>query len=144
MASFRFFRTSAAALSAAFLLEAVTNGQQAEKQGEKPAKASEGAYKILKTFDVGEVQVHKDPGAGGIGSSDIGNLSQIVPTINPYLKISEAPTHSPEFATAAGSELGAERMIVAAKAMAMTAIDLLMAPVKVNDVWADFKKNQAK
>ncbi len=98
----------------------------------------------LKTFAVGDIQVHKDPSAGGIGSSDIGNLSQIVPTINPYLKISEAPTHSPEFATAAGSELGAERMIVAAKAIAMTAIDLLMTPDKVNDVWADFKKNQGK
>jgi amidohydrolase len=96
----------------------------------------------LAAFDVGEIQVHKDPSAGGIGSSDIGNVSQIVPTLNPYIKIGDAPTHSLGFAEAAISDFAARRMIVAAKAMAMTAIDLLMIPDKMTAVWDEFKKNK--
>jgi amidohydrolase len=98
----------------------------------------------LKTFDIGDIRYHKDPGAGGIGSSDIGNLSQIVPTINPYLKIADVPTHSPEFAQAAGTQLGVDRMIVAGKAMAMTAADLFLLPEKMRGVRDDFEKNRGK
>lgn len=65
-----------------------------------------------------------------IGSSDIGNLSQIVPTIHPALAICDhnmAP-HSMEFAGAAGSEAGIKGMLLAAKAIALTALDLITRP----------------
>lgn len=43
---------------------------------------------------------------GGMGSSDIGDVSHVVPTIHPYFQISPRGTvsHSPEFAQAAVSE----------------------------------------
>jgi len=65
--------------------------------------------------------------SGGMGSTDMGNVSQVVPAIHPYIKIAEAgtPAHSEEFAQAADSELGYEAMITAAKSLAMTGVDIL-------------------
>lgn len=60
------------------------------------------------------------------GSTDVGNVSHRVPTIHPDIGIGSSLTaHTPEFALAAGSEYAQERVLVGAKAMAMTAIDLL-------------------
>ncbi|MDA8189143.1 MAG: M20 family metallopeptidase [Dehalococcoidales bacterium] len=61
------------------------------------------------------------------GSTDMGNVSQVVPAIHPSIGIAEETisTHSPEFATAAISESGHHGLLNAAKALAMTTIDLL-------------------
>lgn len=60
------------------------------------------------------------------GSTDVGNVSYLVPTIHPDLAIGcGASAHTPEFALAAGSEVAQQRILVGAKAMAMTAIDLI-------------------
>jgi metal-dependent amidase/aminoacylase/carboxypeptidase family protein len=60
------------------------------------------------------------------GSTDVGNVSQIVPTIHPDICIGGGiAAHTPEFATVAASDYAQERVLVGAKAMAMTAIDLL-------------------
>jgi metal-dependent amidase/aminoacylase/carboxypeptidase family protein len=61
------------------------------------------------------------------GSTDMGNVSQRVPSIHPML--ASAPIHctihNPEFAKWAGSELGDAAAIDGAKALAMTALDYL-------------------
>ena len=60
------------------------------------------------------------------GSTDVGNVSHVVPTIHPDLGIgSNLAAHTLEFAQAAGGEYAQERLLVGAKAMVMTAIDLL-------------------
>ena len=61
------------------------------------------------------------------GSTDMGNVSHIVPSIQPYVAVVKPGVliHSPEFAAAAASEDGMKAMLDAAKAMAMTAVDLL-------------------
>ncbi len=60
------------------------------------------------------------------GSTDVGNVSHVVPTIHPDLGIgSNLATHTLEFAQAAGSAYAQERLVVGVKAMVMTAIDLL-------------------
>jgi amidohydrolase len=63
----------------------------------------------------------------GFGSTDMGNVSQWVPSIHPTIAIafSEVLIHTPEFATAAASEAGHEGLMDAAKAMAMTVADIL-------------------
>ena len=58
------------------------------------------------------------------GSSDMGNVGEVCPMIHPYVKISDSVTHSSEFAVAAGSEEGMKGMLKAAKALAMTTLDL--------------------
>ena len=65
-----------------------------------------------------------------LGSSDVGNVSQVLPTIQPLVKIAPdgTPIHSRAFETAAVSPLAREGMIAAAKVMAMTAVDLLADP----------------
>ncbi|MEU8841975.1 amidohydrolase [Streptomyces roseus] len=69
-----------------------------------------------------------DP-AGGVflGSSDIGNVSNRVPAIHPFVAIlgEEESDHTPAFARAAASERGREVMLAAAEALACTAADVL-------------------
>ncbi|MED5565567.1 MAG: M20 family metallopeptidase, partial [Pseudomonadota bacterium] len=63
----------------------------------------------------------------GAGSTDMGNVSHRVPSIHPM--ISCAPPHvvihNPEFAKYAGSETGDAAVLDGAKALAMTAIDVM-------------------
>ncbi|SDD86666.1 amidohydrolase [Sporomusa acidovorans] len=60
------------------------------------------------------------------GSTDVGNVSHRTPTIHPDLGIGcNLVAHTPAFAAATGSEYAQKRLLVGAKAMAMTAVDLL-------------------
>jgi amidohydrolase len=63
----------------------------------------------------------------GLGSTDMGNVSQEVPSIHATIAIasSEALIHTPEFAAAAASQAGHKGLLDAAKAMAMTVADIL-------------------
>ena len=65
--------------------------------------------------------------SGSIGSTDMGNVSQVVPAIHPLVAIAspEVLIHSPEFASAAASEGGLRGLLDAAKALAMTVVDLV-------------------
>ncbi len=74
------------------------------------------------------------------GSSDIGNVSQIIPAIQPMIAI--APTgmaiHTREFADAAVKPMARAGMVAAAKTMAMTTLDLLAEPKRVEAAKAEF------
>jgi amidohydrolase len=64
----------------------------------------------------------------GAGSTDMGDISHAVPSIHPWIAIcakDETTCHQHAFAACAGSERGAAAMLTAAKAMALTAADLL-------------------
>jgi len=65
-----------------------------------------------------------------MGSSDMGNVSQVVPALHPYIAIGPDTVvgHTVEFRELAGSPAGHEGMLQAAKIMAMTTIDLLAGP----------------
>lgn len=74
---------------------------------------------------------HEVPAAtAGVGSSDIGNVSQLVPTMHPYLAICEKGigAHTPEFASAAASPRADELTATGATALAWTAADVLLRP----------------
>jgi len=62
-----------------------------------------------------------------MGSTDMGDVTQAVPGIHPYVQICEEDVagHSREFTEASGSERGQLAMLAAAKALAMTTVDLL-------------------
>jgi amidohydrolase len=61
------------------------------------------------------------------GSTDMGNVTSIVPGIHPFLSITEGPVpgHSLAFAEAARTPRALETMHLAAKALAMTALDVV-------------------
>lgn len=64
-------------------------------------------------------------GAKGNVSSDIGDVSQVIPAAHPFISIGKGIAyHTRGFEKAAGSRRGQEAMLVAAKALAMTALDL--------------------
>ncbi len=62
-----------------------------------------------------------------MGSTDMGNVSKIVPAIHPTIAIApqSVSAHSPDFARCASSEDGHKGLAVAAKALALTAVDVL-------------------
>ncbi|MGE5484529.1 MAG: M20 family metallopeptidase [Ignavibacteriales bacterium] len=78
---------------------------------------------------------------GGLGSSDIGNVSQELPAIHPYVAITsgDIPGHTEEFARAAGTERAHLAMLAAAKAMAMTCLDLIADSSFMERVKRDFR-----
>ncbi|WP_422448582.1 M20 family metallopeptidase [Thermoanaerobacterium sp. DL9XJH110] len=82
----------------------------------------------------------------GIGSTDMGNVSQAVPSIHPHIAIAkrDVALHSIEFCEAAGSERGKEAAVLSAKALAMTAIDLLQKPELLKKVKDEFDANVKK
>ncbi len=63
-----------------------------------------------------------------IGSSDIGNVSQIIPTLHAAVAVCSADLsiNTSEFAEAAGSQEAQMRMLCAAKALAFTGLDLFI------------------
>jgi amidohydrolase len=83
-----------------------------------------------------------DDGQAGYGSTDCGNVSQRLPTIHPYIRISPdgVPGHSREFAQWARSPLARAGMVAGAKALALTALDLLAAPETLGAAKADFSR----
>jgi len=76
-----------------------------------------------------------------MGSTDMGNVSHVVPSLHPYLQIvpENVAGHSPEFRAAAASPEGHAAMLDAAKALAMTAVDLLCQPDLVEKAWAEHR-----
>ncbi len=84
-----------------------------------------------------------DDGEAGFGSTDCGNVSQTIPTIHPYVRISPdgVPGHSREFAEWARSPIARAGMLAGAKAMALTALDLLAAPQALANAKDDFARD---
>ena len=76
------------------------------------------------------------------GSTDMGNVSQVVPSIHPFVAIApvEVANHSPQFASAAASEAGIHGLLDAAKALAMTVVDLTANPEMVSQVVQEFQQ----
>jgi amidohydrolase len=78
------------------------------------------------------------------GSSDVGNVSQLIPTIQPMVAIAspEVPIHTSAFAGIAATKEALLTILDAAKAMAMTAADLLASPVILAAARAEFEKSK--
>jgi amidohydrolase len=75
------------------------------------------------------------------GSSDMGNVSHVVPAIHPYVVIADPDVggHTPEFAEASASPRGDQALLRAAKALAMTAVDLMTQPELVEQAKAELR-----
>ena len=82
----------------------------------------------------------------GIGSSDVGNVSYVVPTIQSTFKISEGKLigHTEEFKQAACSEYGLEAIRNCSKALAYTGLDLILNKNLLDEVKKDHKESLKK
>ena len=71
-----------------------------------------------------------------LGSSDVGNVSQVIPVIQPMIRISDIPVagHSIEKREACRSETGLRSIALGAKALALTAMDLILDPALLKKI----------
>ena len=88
------------------------------------------------------VQAEDQGPDGTSGSTDMANVSWVVPTIHPDLSITDQPTpgHSIEFRDAAGRPRADETVLLASTLVAQTALDLLLDPALVEAAWAEFRR----
>ncbi|WP_400241457.1 M20 family metallopeptidase [Niallia sp. JL1B1071] len=98
--------------------------------------------KQLVSLGVEEVEIHEQ--RDGSGSLDMGNVSQVVPAIHPYVKIcNEAyACHTHEFREAAMSEQGRDAMLLGAKSMALTGLEILTNKELLAAIKKEFAKNK--
>ena len=78
----------------------------------------------------------------GAGSTDMGDVSHVVPSIHPWLAIvgpGVAQCHERRFAEAAADRPGLETAVVAAKLLAMTAAEYLTSPALRDAVSAEWR-----
>lgn len=76
----------------------------------------------------------------GMGSTDVGNVSHVIPTIHPNIKICDCDVsgHTHEFAEAAGSLKGDEAVILGGKALALLGLDLIINKDRLDNVKKSF------
>ena len=82
----------------------------------------------------------------GVGSSDIGDVSQLVPTIHPYLQICEKGVsgHTPGFAEAAASDRADELTATGATLLAWTAAEVLLRPDLRDQLRTTFREQMGR
>ena len=81
--------------------------------------------------------------AGG-GSTDVGDVSYAIPTVGMEAAtwIPGTPAHSWQAVACGGTEIGTKGMMVAAKTMALTTIDLFTNPELIRKAKEEFKKSK--
>lgn len=119
---------------------AIATGAQVEMEMQGAYKSLRANMPLAETFKanleaLGWEFDDVDP-TQGIGSTDMGDVSHVTAAIHPYLSIGpqDLVGHTPAFAEAAASERGQRAMIAAAKAMAMTAVDVLLRPSLLDSI----------
>ncbi len=80
-----------------------------------------------------------------VGSTDMGNISHLVPSIHPTIAVAppDVSIHTIDFERFAGGPEGDRAVIDAARAMAATVIDLWAEPGTIDEVRAEFAQARA-
>ncbi|WP_067839981.1 M20 family metallopeptidase [Amphibacillus sediminis] len=91
--------------------------------------------------ELGEKQIH--PAKRSLGSIDMGNVSQVVPAIHPYIGLDHPGlvAHTVEFAKQTITEAGQQAMLRGALALAMTGYDLIMNQDLLEQIKKEFQVN---
>jgi aminobenzoyl-glutamate utilization protein B len=82
----------------------------------------------------------------GIGSTDVGDVSWVVPTagLGTATWVPGTAAHSWQAVAAGGMTIGEKGMLVAAKTLASTAIDLFTTPAVIQDAWKEIVKRRGE
>jgi metal-dependent amidase/aminoacylase/carboxypeptidase family protein len=85
-----------------------------------------------------------DP-TGGLGSTDMGNVSQIVAAIHPCFKICDSDgCHTANFADAAVSARGEQQALLATKAMFLATLDVFSDAALLGKLNSEFAATKAR
>jgi aminobenzoyl-glutamate utilization protein B len=110
------------------------------------------AEKLRQTFSLegalplgSEEQIQNIEGGSGGGSTDVGDVSWVVPTaqFSTATYVPGTPGHSWQAVACTGYSIGRKGMIVAAKTLALSGVDLLSDPKLIEAARADFNKRRA-
>jgi aminobenzoyl-glutamate utilization protein B len=136
-------KTLAMAMQQNLLRVGGVNYTPAETEFGKKLQAS-FTYKVPPVESAGQVQPLKEEEDAGGGSTDVGDVSYTVPTVGLRAAtwVPGTPAHSWQATACGGTEIGAKGMMVAAKTMALTAIDLYLDPALVAKAKEEFKKDK--
>ncbi|HEY7827025.1 MAG TPA: M20 family metallopeptidase [Candidatus Limnocylindrales bacterium] len=124
----------AAALAAECQVEVVFSGRSSTMRNNLTLAGRFGA-------NLAAYGIVAGPQPDNLGSSDMGDVSQVLPTIHPQVAICEAgvPGHSIEFRDAAGLAYADEVSLVVATVVAQTAYELFTDPALVEAAWQEFR-----
>lgn len=91
--------------------------------------------------ELGESITNSD---SGMGSTDAGNVSHVIPTIHPTLSISNTtiPAHTVEFEQACISKKADDSIILGAKTLALTGLKVLTEPTLLDSIKATFESTK--
>jgi amidohydrolase len=124
----------AAALAAGCTVEVVFSGRASTMRNNQVLvsrfEANLAAYGVVDS-----------PSTDNLGSTDMANVSHVLPTIHPEIAICPAgvPGHSIEFREAAASGYADEVTLLAATVVAQTAWELFADPTLVEAAWEEFR-----
>lgn len=78
------------------------------------------------------------------GSTDLGNVSQLIPTIQPTVQVTktEQGIHTPQYRDATLEPFGRERMVISAKCLALSGADILTDSELRQAIWEDFNRKK--
>ncbi len=101
-------------------------------------------YKVPPVESAATVKPIKEEEDAGGGSTDVGDVSYAVPTVGMRAAtwVPGTPAHSWQAVACGGTDIGAKGMMVAAKTMALTAIDLYTNPVLIEKAKEEFVKDK--
>jgi len=77
-------------------------------------------------------------------STDFGNVSQVMPALSGYINIGDVTLHSPSGTKMTATDQTHETMIIGAKALAYTAIDLITDPEKLENATEEYRNRIEK
>lgn len=89
---------------------------------------------------LGRTVADPSPDVRVVGSSDMGNVSQVVPAIHPVIKVAPpgVTIHTPDFAGFAAGPEGDQAVLDGAKLLAWTVADLWLDPDLTSKAWAEW------
>ena len=117
-----------------------------KKQREASLKSMDAPAEVFSQVMNETVIDPVDKGKAMAGSTDVGDVSWIVPT----LQVSAAcwpigtPGHSWQVTACSGHSLGSKGTLLAAKVMARVAAELCHNPKLVEDAWAEFSRERGE
>jgi aminobenzoyl-glutamate utilization protein B len=109
--------------------------------GETIRKTLEGP---LPAIDSANQVLPPQPGLTGTASTDMGDVSWRVPTVqlNAATWVPGTPAHSWQAVASGGMSIGTKGMLLAAKTMALTAMDLFSTPAHIQRARTEFDKSR--
>ncbi len=113
--------------------EFATKIQKTFASDQMPSLESTQSIGPLRTYD-------------GSASTDVGDVSWVVPTVglSAATWVPGTAAHSWQAVAAGGTTIGAKGMMIAAKTMALTAIDLYTTPTTIEESWKEFRRKRGE